>query len=164
MVIMIIVQVVSFFSGVALAQNGPGWVGFRQESDQAVPPAVKVDANSVFQVIYAHGEPEIKDVSNTDVKTMSTASNDWFKIVQVKVCQIQKIKNCPILPKMFTGTAFLVKDQQTVATNLHNIHAWLFYAKKFNSELSVENRESPILLADKDQNLLFNPIWTERLR
>lgn len=146
------------FCTVVHAETGQNWIGFKQEADAAVPPAVVKAASSVFQILYAHGVPEVKDVSNIDIKTMSTAGNEWFKIVQVKVCQIQKIKNCPILPKMFTGTTFLVKDQQTIATNLHNIQAWLYYAKKFNPELSIENIQAPILLADKNQNLVFNPM------
>ncbi len=143
---------------VATAEYSHGWVGFKQETDVAVPSTIAKAAGSVFQIIYAHGEPEVKDVSAIDVKAMSTSGSDWFKIVQVKMCQIQKIKNCPVMPEMFTGTAFLIKDQQTIATNLHNVQAWVYHAKKLNPDLVIENIQAPILLGDKDQNLVFNPM------
>ncbi len=143
------------------ADNGHSWIGFKQSNDPAIPEAIRKAAESVFQIVYPHGVPEVKDVSGIDVKTMSTADGEWFKIVQVKVCQNQKIKNCPIMPKMYTGTAFLVRDGQTVATNLHNIQSWLYYAKKHNPEISVEDVQAPILLLDENQDLAFSPIQTE---
>ncbi|MGZ3723388.1 MAG: S1 family peptidase [Bdellovibrionales bacterium] len=143
------------------AQNSPAWVGFKASDDTAIPESIRNAAQAVFQIIFPHGTPEIKDVAGVDIKTMSRDDKEWFKIVQVKVCQNQKIKNCPIMPGRFSGTAFLIKDGSTIATNLHNIQSWLYYAKKYNPELSIEDIQSPIALADENQDLAFSPMQTE---
>lgn len=136
-----------------------GWSGFISVNDPKVPKAIAAAADSIFQIVYPHGKPEIKNVLDLDLKILapSLPEEAWFKLVQMKVCQLQKIENCPIMPSTFTGTAFLVRDKKTIATNLHNIQSWLHYAKKFNPELEIANLQVPLILLDKEQNIVFFP-------
>ncbi|MCB0412654.1 MAG: trypsin-like peptidase domain-containing protein, partial [Bdellovibrionales bacterium] len=74
-----------------------------------------------------------------------------------KVCQDQHITKCPVTGVMYSGTAFLVHDSQTIATNLHNVQGWYYHVLKNNPGLKVEDLQPPFLLIDSDDKLAFAP-------
>lgn len=143
-------------SVVCWAGEEPAWLGFKEPSDHAVPTAISRAATSVFQIIYPGGSVEIMEVGHIELKNFPRSRPEWFRVFQIGVCQHQKIKRCPIFSKPITGSAFLVKDTYTVATNLHMIQPWLYYAMSENPGLELKDIQAPILLADREFRVFFN--------
>lgn len=150
--------ILSLISVLCGADENPAWLGFKDPADRAVPRAISKVSPSIFQILYPGGSVEIMEVGNIELKSLPRSRPEWFRILQIGVCQHQRIKRCPIFSKALTGSAYLVKDQVTVATALHMVQPWIYYALSENPDLKVSDIQAPIVLADREFKVIFNAL------
>jgi S1-C subfamily serine protease len=159
----------AIFCQIAFAETPENkWIGFKAATDAAVPMKIRDAAKSVFRISFPFGPFEIlnlNDLSDLDAIIKKHADDDWI-LLQLAYCRVQQIVKCPVSSKdqMGGGSAFVVRNSRTLATNLHNLHPWInavivnndWNAHDIKSKL--KNLVVPIILSDQNQNVVFNPI------
>jgi S1-C subfamily serine protease len=155
-----------FFATNAFAANN--WIGFKNTANATVPKIIQDSSKSVFRIFYPTAPFEIidlSDVSKLESIIKQYSDKNW-ETIQLAYCRVQEILKCPVSSKdsMGAGSAFVIHDSKTLATNLHNLHPWLSSVIENNNWTSNKIKENlrklvvPIILLDQNQNVVFSPI------
>ena len=126
----------------------------------AVPDAKPLDpsqyssfTNVIFKIFYPSGHlTSLVDTEQTPFSESGIIGRD----LQLSVCYQYKIKKCPLLPFMKSGTAFMVSNSFTLATALRNIHQWLHYVKKYNPDIDIKKISLPTYLLNNEGKTLLH--------
>ncbi|MEZ4871010.1 MAG: serine protease [Bdellovibrionales bacterium] len=130
--------------------------GFLQIKDLTLPTAVRQTAPSVFRVYYLAGTPTIFDLTQSKVPEMT--DENYLTVTQLLVCEKQNLTKCPVLSTEYSGTAFLLRDQHTIATNLHNVQDWLHHALINNPGYKPHDITPPIFIVNNREELVYSPL------
>ena len=134
--------------------------GFLNLEHPSVPAAVRQAAGAIFKIYYPAGDVEILNLSTVQPVSSTASGADWFKNAQIQVCVQQKIENCPVAQGSGQGTAFLVRDPQTVATHFKNIRNWYRLVLLNNPNLWADDLQAPFFLINSKDKTIFNPLQT----
>ena len=143
-------------------QVSNGEMGFYSPESFGVPAKVKQGAQAVFRVGFAQGPATIEKLSEVSIPEMN--DNNYWRVLQLQLCKLQKLNNCPILAHEYTGTAFLFRDKHTIATNLHNVQDWIYHAITNNPPRSPESIIPPFFLVDGEGEFIYHPLEDGKLR
>ena len=116
-------------------------------------------AKSIFTIWQPEGE--LETVVNMKTVTAAPFPDDdehLMQITQYGVCKLNKIAKCPVLKSTGAGTAFLIHDQNTISTVLHNVQTWMHWAKKLNPSLNLRSFSPPVFMTDLNNDVVFNPL------
>jgi hypothetical protein len=114
---------------------------------------------SVFTIWQPKGELQaVIDMRELRKNPFPNDKQHTMQITQIVACKLAKLANCPILKGTGAGTAFLIHDQSTIATVLHNVQTWLHWAKKLSPGLDLRSVTLPVFMTDLNGNVVFNPL------
>lgn len=152
----------------AVGPNDTTWIGFQRSELAHVPSAVQKATDSVFRIYFPTEPFDIVDFSESS-KAEAVAEKykgDKWSLMQLAYCRIQSIKKCPVssIDHLGAGSAFVVHDVHTLATNLHNLHPWISAVVSNNlngASGDLKNVLSqvmvPIMLSDRNGKIVVNP-------
>ncbi len=138
----LMIQFSSLIAVLQIAVSASALPGFFRTDDPSIPPSVRAASKSVYKIISQGGQVDvILDMSDTNSvagkKSRLNADGDWWRALQIAECERDAVKSCPLFAQMGGGSAFLLNEQTTLYTNLHN-----FYEVLSEHVISAKARDS----------------------
>ncbi len=147
----------------AYAQSG--WTGFKRSNEPDIPKPIQKASESVFRIFFPGAPFEIVDLSDPAKldSVIEQYNNKNWEMLQLGYCRVQGIAKCPVsaAKKLGGGSAYIVRDKKTVATNLHNLQPWISMVAANNGWKTEDFKEKlgeivvPVLLIDQNEQPVF---------
>jgi hypothetical protein len=119
--------------------------------------------DTVFQMITfspAAQAPDVVDTPSKPVKLkgMDKKSPAYRDAVQLRSCQVQKIRRCPVFRQVSEGTAFVIGSRNRIGTSLHGIASWMHHVALNNRDLDMTRICPPFRLKPYKRKTVYDGI------
>ncbi|HPI39810.1 MAG TPA: hypothetical protein PLJ21_03345, partial [Pseudobdellovibrionaceae bacterium] len=113
-----------------LSHKVSAFPGFYDINDPSIPKKVQEATQSVYKIISQGGDVDfvlnMKDSQLVESKLSQIIKEDrWFEKMQVDQCFKEHNSICPVFKQVGEGSAFLLHNQVSIYTNLHNFYETL---------------------------------------